>query len=193
MRDQDREIKALQAQLLQMNNKIKYLLAQPAVGCIPGKVQQKGQQDPNNPGSLTNTASQWYQVDLYANGFVDVNGNSLSPSSTVDVWDMQIAADDSIAVDTCTFVTMAGNVYFMQVPAPAAVPGKVVDSGDQQWYQVALYAGGFVDANGNSLNPTSTVWVWQMQISSQDTIPNGTCVFVSKAGTNFFMQVPVWI
>jgi hypothetical protein len=85
--------------------------------------------------------------------------------------------------------------------SPGSYPGIVRDQSDGSFYNVDVY---FKGLDGE---PTSTV-VKQMQISTDDTIPNGTsCVVfksivqasfddITKTGTykaEYWMQVPVWL
>src|SRR3990167_1524023 len=65
------------------------------------------------------------------------------------------------------------------------IPGKVV-SGTGTAYQVRIYL--------NVLGASSkVVAVTQLQIDSSDTIPVDTWVLVTKAGTSYYCQAPVWM
>ena len=71
-------------------------------------------------------------------------------------------------------------------PGISAFPGKI-QSGTGKTYQVQLYE------NGKNKPTTRTVTAEQMQIDSSETIPKDTYVFVFQAGTEYLIQVPVWL
>jgi len=67
------------------------------------------------------------------------------------------------------------------------VPGQVVSGGPGDTYQVNIFE------NGVSAGATATVTVKQLQIDPAETIPAGTWAIVSKSGSGYVMQVPVWL
>lgn len=65
-------------------------------------------------------------------------------------------------------------------------PGEVV-SGSGNTYLVDLYE------NGPSSPSTKTVTVTQLQIHEDSDVPAGTWVMVALNGSQYSMQVPVWV
>lgn len=69
---------------------------------------------------------------------------------------------------------------------PSTFPGKVTAGGPGDTYTVDVYEGGLSSA------PTSRT-VKQLSIDSAETIPADTWAMVSKNGSEYTMQVPVWL
>jgi hypothetical protein len=87
-----------------------------------------------------------------------------------------------------------GGINFSQAPtgqpvvgAGGGIPGRIVSGGPGDTYTVSLYE------NGLAGGVTATVPVKQLQIDPAETIPVGTWTLVSKIGSGYVMQVPVWV
>lgn len=70
------------------------------------------------------------------------------------------------------------------VTGGGGIPGRIL-SGSGSTYQVRLYP--------DSVAPGATVAVTQLQIAVGESVPAGTWVIVTKAGSRYVMQVPVWL
>lgn len=66
------------------------------------------------------------------------------------------------------------------------VPGKVLSGSGSGPYQVQIYPAGLSGT-------TKTVSVTQLQIDSSDSVPANTWTIVNQVGSNYYMQVPVWL
>lgn len=99
--------------------------------------------------------------------------------------------NQNISRDVAPSYSFQLNDYTVPVPnvdsqnIGGGIPGKVL-SGTGKNYSVALYK--------NGLNvPPVNVFCQQLQINAEEQIPAGTWTLVTKVGSNYYMQVPIWL